>query len=135
MVLQKDSPYLDDANELIDLANQMGLIERQIHKSVPNASNCLTPRAVQESHIKRGERVTYQIEDICGMVIALGLGLVVGLTILISELLIVRALIAKKRINSPVKLPTVQQMIPVKIVITRQKIAFSSTRTEISGGP
>ena len=98
MVLQKDSPYLDDVNELIDLANQMGLIEEQIHKSAPNASNCLTSSAVQESHIKRGKSVAYKFEDISGMVVPLGLGLVGGLTILMLELLIDRAFIFKKRI-------------------------------------
>ena len=70
----------------------MGLIDKQIQMSVPNASNCLTSSAVQASHIKRDKNVVYTIEDVYGMIIPLGLGLVGGLTILIFELLSVRLL-------------------------------------------
>ena len=35
---QKESPYLEDVNELIELAQQMGLINAQIQKYVPNAT-------------------------------------------------------------------------------------------------
>ena len=31
---QKESPYLEDVNELIELAHQMGLIDAQIEKYV-----------------------------------------------------------------------------------------------------
>ena len=83
--MQKGSPYLNDANNLIDLANQMGLIDKQIQNSVPNASNCLTSSAVQESHIKRDQKVVYTMEDVYGMIVPLGVGIVGGLTILIIE--------------------------------------------------
>ena len=83
--MQKGSPYLEDANNLIDLANQMGFIDKQIQNSVPNASNCLTSSAVQESHIKRDKNVVYMLEYVYGLMILLGVGMVGGLIILIIE--------------------------------------------------
>ena len=76
---------MDDANSLIHLANQMGFINKQIQNSVPNASNCLTSSAVQESHIKRDKNVVYTMEDVYGMIIPLGIGTVGGIIILIIE--------------------------------------------------
>ena len=63
----------------------MGLIDKQIQNSVPNATNCLTSSAVQESHIKRDQNVVYTMEDVYGMIIPLGVGIVGGLAILTIE--------------------------------------------------
>ena len=71
--MQKESPYLDDVNELIELAHQMGLIDAQIKKYVSNATECMTWSAVQASHAKNGRTVTFKFGD-----------LIINLLILIS---------------------------------------------------
>ena len=91
-LLQKGSKYLDDANNLIELANQVGFIDKQIQNSVPNASNCLTSSAVQASHIKRDKNVVYTLADVYGMIIPLGVGVVLGLPILVFEWLSIKVL-------------------------------------------
>ena len=58
-MLQKGSPYLDDANKLIDLAQQLGIIDLAIQKHIPNATKCSTWRAVQVSHLQRAEMKTF----------------------------------------------------------------------------
>ena len=128
---------MDDANELIDLANQMGLIDEQIQRSVPNASNCLTSSAVQASHMKRGEKVIYKIEDVYGMIVPLGMGLGGGVTILILECRIVKGLNAKKQMkNQPkkplAKLSTPPPEPPLIITITTRQMELQSTLPKIA---
>ena len=84
-LVQKRSPYLEDANRLIDLANQMGLIQSEIQKNVPNATHCLTWSAVQASHTRKGQDVVFKLEDIYGTLILLAMGLGGSILILISE--------------------------------------------------
>ena len=76
---------MEDANGLIDLANQMGLIQNEIQKNVPNATHCLTWSAVQASHTRKGKDVVFKLEDIYGMLILLALGLGVAMLVLITE--------------------------------------------------
>ena len=87
-LVQKRSPYLEDANRLIDLANQIGLIENVIQRFTPNATQCLTWSAVQASHTKKGQDVVFKLEDIYGMLILLALGLCGAILTLISEIAI-----------------------------------------------
>ena len=96
MTFQKESPYLDDANGLIDLANQMGLIQNEIEKKVPNATHCLTWSRVQESHMKKGQNVVYKIEHIHGMIILLAIGLGAALLVLFGELIFYKTIHQKK---------------------------------------
>ena len=117
----------------------MGLIEEQIQKSVPNASNCLTSSAVQASHMKRGEKVIYKIEDIYGMIIPLGMGLGGGMTILILEFLIVKGLNAKKQMKNPPKRPSAKLPTPtlpppkttIKITITTHQMELQSIQPKV----
>ena len=70
----------------------MGLIDKQIQNRVPNASNCLTSSAVQASNIKRDKNVVYMMEDVYGIIIPLGVGVVGGFTILIIECILIKVL-------------------------------------------
>ena len=70
----------------------MGLIDKQIQNNVPNASNCLTSSAVQASHVKRDKNVVYMMEDVYGMIILLGVGIVGGLAVLIIECVSIKML-------------------------------------------
>ena len=116
----------------------MGLIEEQIQKSVPNASNCLTSSAVQASHMKRGEKVIYKIEDIYGMIIPLGIGLGGGVTILILEFLIVKGLNAKKQMKNPPKRPLAKlptsppPKTMIKIIITTHQMEHQSILPKVA---
>ena len=88
LVLQKESPYLDDVNELIDLGNQMGLIENEIKKKVPNATHCLTWNAVQDSHMRKDQNAVFHLEDMYGTIILFCFGLGAAIMTLLAELAI-----------------------------------------------
>ena len=75
LLIQKGSPYLDEVNELIELARQSGLFTN-INKLMPNASECATNADVQRSHMAQDARVVLKMDNIYGMIILLGLGLV-----------------------------------------------------------
>ena len=73
--LQKNSPYIDDANKLIDLGRQLGLDETGLQKYLPNATQCYHWNAIQESHSAKDENVVFKIEDIYGIILLLVIGL------------------------------------------------------------
>ena len=79
-MIQKESPYLEDVNELIEQAKQMGLIDAQISSALPNGTKCNTLQDIQESHLNEGRIVSLKFEDIRGMnflyLICTGLSLV-----------------------------------------------------------
>ena len=85
---QKGSPYLDDANKLISLAIESGLMEAEFKKYVPFASKCLTHADVQKSHIGKDNKVVFKLENIYGMIILLTLGLGGGMLTIIAEKII-----------------------------------------------
>ena len=77
---------MDDANELIHKANQMGLIDTKLQTYYYNASHCLTKAAVLETNIKQsgGTRVL-RIENISGMLLILPIGLGGALLVFLAE--------------------------------------------------
>ena len=77
---------MDDANELIHKANQMGLIDAKLQTYYYNASNCVTKAAVLETNIKQsgGTRVL-RIENISGMLLILPIGLGGALLVFLAE--------------------------------------------------
>ena len=101
----------------------MGLIDKQIQNNVPNASNCLTRSAVQASHIKRDKNVVYMMEDVYGMIILLGVGLVGGLTILIIECFSIKMLKCANMENLPFATPERFR----KVTITSPHVDLQST--------
>ena len=82
---QKESPFLEDMNTLIQVAKHMGLIEMSYFKHLPNATKCKTLNDVYESHAKLDHKVTVEVNDIFGTMILLGFGLAGALFILIAE--------------------------------------------------
>ena len=82
---QKESPFLEDMNTLIQIAKQMGLIEMSYFKHLPNATKCKTLNDVYESHAKLDHKVAVEVNDIFGTMILLGFGLAGALFILIAE--------------------------------------------------
>ena len=74
---------MDDVNELIYLANQMGILDGLIH--MPNASKCISRIAVEETNISQYKRRVLEIEDIYGMFFILTIGLGGALLIFVAE--------------------------------------------------
>ena len=82
LTLQKGSPYLEEVNQL---ANQMGLIEGLIEQTLDNRTKCSTWSDIYESHMEKGENVVLDIDDICGLMILLSIGLSIALTAFMGE--------------------------------------------------
>ena len=101
--MQKGSPYVDDANKLIDLAHQLGIINLEIQNNILNATKCSTWSAVQESHRGEGKIAAFKIENIYGMMILLAVGLGGSLIIAIVEC-IYNKISVKRGINSVIVL-------------------------------
>ena len=85
VMFQKQSPYLDDMNWIIDSAKDMGLIEKIFYKHLPNATKCDTNHEVFQSH-GYSQQVILELNDIYGMLILLGLGLSGALICFIAEI-------------------------------------------------
>ena len=65
MIFQKDSPFLEDANELIERAREAGLIDAELKKHAPHAKECRTRANVEKSHFgKEQRRFTLKLENI-----------------------------------------------------------------------
>ena len=88
LTLQKGSPYLEEVNQLIHLANQMGLIEGLIEQTLENRTKCSTWSDIYESHMQKGDNVVLQLDDICGLIILLSIGLSLALTSFLGEQMI-----------------------------------------------
>ena len=73
--LQKGSPYLDDVNELIEIARQSGMIDVQFKRYLPFASKCLTNADRQEHNIEKDRTVAFKLENIYGILILFAVGL------------------------------------------------------------
>ena len=77
---------MDDANELIGLANQMGFFDDKVQKYTPNASRCLTKSAIMETNReKHGQRRVLRLTDIYGMLLILFVGLAGALLAFATE--------------------------------------------------
>lgn len=86
VIFQKQSPYLDDINGFIQLAKQMGLIDTSYYNNLPNATKCNNINDVHESLMENNYTVTVELNDIYGMLILLGLGVVGALITFIAEI-------------------------------------------------
>ena len=58
---------MEDVNELIEQAKQMGLIDAKISSALPNATKCSTLQDIQASYLGEGCRVSLKFEDIRGI--------------------------------------------------------------------
>ena len=78
---------MNEVNDLLHLANQMGLIEGLFEQAFDNEKQCRTWKVIQESHLERGKENVIQLHDIRGMVILLCTGLSAALLTFIVELI------------------------------------------------
>ena len=77
-IFQKQSTFLDDMNSFINLAKQMGIIEKAYY-SLPHSTKCRTIDEVYKSHLEATTTVILEVKDIYGMLVLLCLG--VGLAL------------------------------------------------------
>ena len=81
-------------NNLIDLAKQMGLIQRSYNRNLPNASKCNSIHDAFKSHTENNQKVKVKLSDVYGMLALLGFGFGLALIALFVEnALLVRKLI------------------------------------------
>ena len=79
---------MDEINNFIDLAKQMGLIQKSFFKYLPNGTICSTVNDVYESHMENNHTVTVKLNDIYGMLVLLGLGVGLALITFTAETLL-----------------------------------------------
>ena len=84
-LLQKGSPYLEDVNNLVNMASQMGLMDSILKNALPNATKCSTLQDIQASHVVRDRRVVIEFEDIYGVILIPAFGLGLALMAIILE--------------------------------------------------
>ena len=84
-MLQKQSPFLDDMNELIQLAKQIGLIHMSYYNHLPNATKCKTIGDVYVSHAEQNHTVIVDVNDIYGMLVLIGIGVCMALIAFVTE--------------------------------------------------
>ena len=90
---------MEDANELIDIAREMGFFDVLIKEYLPNATKCLTQADVQRSHFGEDEKVVFKLDNIYGMIIMLCIGLGLATLIAMLELTVYKAGIRKEDPN------------------------------------
>ena len=99
-MFQKGSPYLSDANNLLQLSFEMGLkftdYFRNIGHYVPNATKCDSWTGVKASHRNKGHLVVLNYDDIYGLLIILAVGLSSSSIIFISEVVVHKILKRQK---------------------------------------
>ena len=86
--LQKQSQYIDDVNQLIGLAHQLGLLrefDNFFETSLPNVTKCSTWQDIQASHMT-AEKTILKLEDVYGIISFLIIGTSVGLLIFLAEI-------------------------------------------------
>ena len=90
-VFQKKSPYIDDLNYFLQISQQMGAITKSYFEQLPNATYCNSIGDVYESHGEKKHTVVFEVNDMYGMLVLLGLGVEVALMTFIAErILLVR---------------------------------------------
>ena len=99
-IFQKESPYLSDANNLLQLSLEMGLkfadYARNMGEYVPNATKCNTWTEVKASHRNRSQLVALKFDDIYGVLIILAAGLTSSLIIFVAEVIVSKIIKCKK---------------------------------------
>ena len=79
---------MEDFNYLGGIRKQMGSsFQNEMKRKLPNSTKCSTWNDVEQSHTMEDPRVVVQLEDICGMMIILAVGLSGAVVVLMMELL------------------------------------------------
>ena len=76
---------MNDTNSLIQLAVEMGLIEFNLNRAVPNSTKCNTWTDIQASHKAENHTVAVKFEDVYGVMVLLAIGFVGALFLAVAE--------------------------------------------------
>ena len=80
---QKGSPIVEEANEILEIAQAMGMIESKIVSSLPNATKCTTLLDIESS--QKEDEIMLHFEQIKGMLVFFGLGMVLASIVFFVE--------------------------------------------------
>ena len=79
---------MEDANELIQLAREAGLIDHKLNYLYPHAKKCVTRADVEKSHFGRDQQVVFKMDNIYGMIVLMAIGLGGATFIAVVELIV-----------------------------------------------
>ena len=113
---QKESPYLEDTNELILLAHQMGLIDRLFKNNEGNATKCSTRSGVRSTNTERDQKRVLEIKDIYGMLILITIGLSGALLVFVGECIIHKVNCTVQKMKKRVERKSEEESRPIEIV-------------------
>ena len=75
-------------NLLLNMAKQMGLIDKSMKTNVPNSTKCNTYQDIQESHSNGDNPAVLKFEDTQGTLIIWVVGIAVALLVVLAEAVI-----------------------------------------------
>ena len=87
---------MEEANELLDLANQMGLIEGLYQQGLQNRTKCNKWYDIQKSHIDKGGEQVLEFPDFHGLFLLLSVGLGLASLTFFTEILMHKILIFRE---------------------------------------
>ena len=64
---------MEEANQIVEIAKQMGLIDAKVESGFPNATMCTTSADIQASH-QQNRSLSLHLEDVRGMMYGIILG-------------------------------------------------------------
>ena len=100
VIFQKGSPYLSDANNLLQFSLEMGLkfadYTRNLGEYVPNATKCDSWTDVKASQRNKDHLVVLNYDDIYGLLIILAVGLSGSSIIFTAEVVMLEIMKRKK---------------------------------------
>ena len=76
---------MEEINQLMDIANQMGLVDGLFKQTVPNSTECTTWHDIEASHMSKESKKVLKLDDIFGIMILLFIGTSSALLVLIAE--------------------------------------------------
>ena len=79
---------MNDTNRLIQHAVEMGLIEFNLNRAVPNSTKCNTWTDIQASHKPKNRTLAVKFEDVYGVMVLLTIGFGGALLLAIIQIVI-----------------------------------------------
>ena len=88
---------MEEANDLLDLAGQMGLITGLYQQRLKNRTKCDKWYDIQESHMEKGNEHVITLKDTRGLFLLLTIGLSTAIATFTIELLVHTKIEPRKR--------------------------------------
>ena len=91
---------MEEANQIVEIAKQMGLIDAKVESGFPNATICTTSADIQASH-QQNRSLSLHLEDVRGMMYGIVLGH--GAALLVFMIEKAMCIIIKKRKKAAIR--------------------------------